>query len=186
MIKICQLCKINFISELSYQKYCSKNCYNISKQNCVKKYQEEHKIELKQYKHNYMKKYRKLHREAQKQYRNKHRNLKSQIDISFKIEHNLRNRIWYALKGTIKSAHTIELLGCSIEFLKQHLESKFKVGMSWLNYGVHGWHVDHIIPCDAFDLSDVEQQKQCFHFTNLQPLWANENIRKKNKIIMES
>jgi hypothetical protein len=54
--------------------------------------------------------------------------------------------------------------------------------MSWGNYGLHGWHVDHIIPCASFDLTDPEQQRQCFHYTNLQPLWAEDNLRKSDKL----
>jgi HNH endonuclease. len=53
--------------------------------------------------------------------------------------------------------------------------------MSWDNYGRDGWHIDHIRPCASFDLTDPEQQRQCFHYTNLQPLWAADNIRKGAK-----
>jgi len=76
----------------------------------------------------------------------------------------------------------MELIGCSVEVLWSHIESQFTTGMTKENYGVHGWHIDHIIPCDSFDFSDPEQQKQCFHYTNLQPLWAKDNIAKSNKI----
>lgn len=90
-------------------------------------------------------------------------------------------RIWHAIKNNIKTARTIELLGCNIEFLISHLESKFTVGMTWENYGRWGWHIDHIKPCSKFDLSQPQQQRECFHYTNLQPLWAADNIRKFNK-----
>lgn len=70
----------------------------------------------------------------------------------------------------------MELVGCSIDKLKQHLESKFTEGMSWDNYG--DWHVDHIKPCASFDLSDPEQQRLCFNYKNLQPLWAADNLSK--------
>ena len=59
-----------------------------------------------------------------------------------------------------------------------HLEAQFKPGMTWDNYGLKGWHVDHIRPCASFDLRDPEQQRRCFHYTNLQPLWAEENLKK--------
>ena len=62
-----------------------------------------------------------------------------------------------------------------------YLQGKFKEGMHWNNLGK--WHIDHIRPCASFDLTDPEQQKQCFHYTNLQPLWAAENIRKGAKVI---
>lgn len=74
----------------------------------------------------------------------------------------------------------MELIGCSIAFLMAHLESKFKPGMSFANHGE--WHIDHIIPCSAYDLTDPEQQKECFNWRNLQPLTARENMMKGNKL----
>lgn len=107
-----------------------------------------------------------------------------------KIRHNLQSRMLTAIKlnGSRKNTGTTTLLGCSIQELKLHIESKFQHGMSWLNYGVYRlgedmtWHIDHIIPCAAFDLTDPEQQKKCFHYTNLQPLWAVDNIVKGDKV----
>ncbi|MDE2097588.1 MAG: hypothetical protein KGL39_10105 [Patescibacteria group bacterium] len=84
--------------------------------------------------------------------------------------------------GGRKCYGSIEYLGCSIEHLKNHLESQFKTGMSWENHGIKGWHIDHIRPCASFDLSSPEQQKQCFHYTNLQPLWWHENIQKSDRM----
>jgi hypothetical protein len=101
------------------------------------------------------------------------------IDIIFKLVGNLRIRINLALKGNPKDSTTLKLVGCSVDFLKQHLQSKFTKGMSWSNYGK--WHVDHIRPCASFDLSKVKEQRKCFHYTNLQPLWALDNLRKKKK-----
>jgi hypothetical protein len=71
-----------------------------------------------------------------------------------------------AIDRNAKSVHYLDLLGCSIEALKEYLEFKFKRGMRWDNYG--DWHIDHILPCCSFDLSNPEQQRQCFHWTNLQ------------------
>jgi hypothetical protein len=93
-----------------------------------------------------------------------------------KLIRNLRNRINCSLKGLEKSESTKKLLGCTIEFFKEYLESKFTKGMTWENRGLYGWHIDHIKPCCSFDLSDPEQQKVCFHYTNLQPLWATTKI----------
>lgn len=111
---------------------------------------------------------------------------KFKTDISFKIKHNLRTRIISVLNGKSKSKRTLELLGCSVDFLKSYLESKFKEGMSWSNYGrgeigKNTWQIDHIIPCAKFDLTDPKQQEQCFHYTNLQPLWWKENYKKGHK-----
>ncbi len=102
-------------------------------------------------------------------------------NICFKLKHNLRRRIHEVIKYNKKCAPTERLLGCSLEFFKKYLESKFQPQMTWENYSFYGWHIDHIKPCFSFDLSDPEQQKQCFHYTNLQPLWAKENLRKCRK-----
>jgi hypothetical protein len=89
----------------------------------------------------------------------------------------LRGRIRAALKGESKSARTIELLGCSIDQFRRYLESQFRDGMTWGNSGWY-WHIDHKRPCASFDLRRAEDQRACFHFTNLQPLTALENMRK--------
>lgn len=107
-------------------------------------------------------------------------------DRAFKLMWNLRRRVRHALKGTCKSARTLELLGCTVEELRVHLEAQFKPGMTWENQGRYGWHVDHIRPCASFDMSDPEQQRACFHYTNLQPLWAKENMSKGAKLLDSS
>ena len=101
-------------------------------------------------------------------------------DPDYRLTCQIRKRTLKALKNNSKSDSTVGLLGCSIQYAKKHLESQFADGMNWDNHGVHGWHIDHIRPCDSFDLSDPEQQRQCFHYTNLQPLWAVENESKGN------
>lgn len=100
----------------------------------------------------------------------------------FRVAVVLRKRILMALKtrGISKSRSVRELIGCTIPDLRQHLEAQFRDGMSWQNHGE--WHIDHIMPCAAFDLTSLEEQKKCFHFSNLQPLWAEENMRKSNKL----
>lgn len=104
-------------------------------------------------------------------------------DYNFKMASVLRNRINQALKGSKKADTTFELIGCSIEELKKHLESQFQLGMNWGNHCRGGWHIDHIIPCATFDLTQESEQRKCFHYTNLKPLWAKENLKKGNKII---
>lgn len=89
------------------------------------------------------------------------------------------NRINEAMHGRIKAGRTMELVGCTAAELRDHLESQFQPGMSWENYGE--WHVDHRRPCASFDLLDPAQQLECFHHTNLQPLWALDNLRKSKK-----
>jgi len=102
-----------------------------------------------------------------------------------KLKHNLTNRIRIVLKGLRKGGHLHELTGCSIDFLKAHLESQFKDGITWANYGKGGWDVDHIIPCNAFDLTDINQQLACFNWRNLQPLWSKPNIAKGGRYKQE-
>lgn len=102
--------------------------------------------------------------------------IRRKTDIGFRITCNLRRRLNNALYGKNKSKRTLELLGCDIPGLKLHLSKNFSPGMSWNNYGE--WHIDHIIPCSAFDLTMAEQQEQCFHYSNLQPLWAKDNLKK--------
>jgi hypothetical protein len=70
------------------------------------------------------------------------------------------------------------LVGCTIGELKSHLESQFTSCMSWDNFGLNGWVVDHIIPCCRFDLTEYRQRHECFHYTNLQPMWYEVNRKK--------
>ncbi len=94
---------------------------------------------------------------------------------NFKLRLNLRTSISRAIKygKAIKYVKSFELVGCTIEELRKHLEKSFSPGMKWSNYGK--WHVDHILPCASFDLTNHEQQRECFHYSNLQPLWAHDN-----------
>lgn len=101
-------------------------------------------------------------------------------DINFKLKHLLRSRINKIVKYN-RNKSSIELLGCTIDDFKKHIENNFKDGMTWDSYGYYGWHIDHIIPISSAK-SDDELMRLC-HFTNLQPLWGIENIKKSNKII---
>lgn len=105
---------------------------------------------------------------------------KGKFNINWVISERIRHRIRNVLNGKVKSINTLNLLGCSIEELKQHLESKFYADMSWENYGSY-WHIDHIRPCASFNLQKYEDQKICFHYSNLQPLTAKENLSKGSK-----
>ena len=104
------------------------------------------------------------------------------IDPQYKLRKRLRARMKLALINGYKKGMAINLLGCSILELKKHLESLFQNGMSWKNYGK--WHLDHIKPCSLFDLTKPDEQAQCFHYSNLQPLWAHDNLKKSNTYSM--
>jgi hypothetical protein len=106
-------------------------------------------------------------------------------DPVFNTFQRIRRRLLSALHGLDKSKCTAELLGCSKDELRAHIESLFLPGMSWEGVGRHGIHIDHIVPCSWFDLSDPVEQKQCFHYTNLRPLWAWDNRSKSDKVIPE-
>lgn len=111
----------------------------------------------------------------------KKRNERYKKDPHTKIRLLLHGRLKSAVKKGLKDESSRKLLGCTIPEFKLYLESKFKDGMSWDNHGKFGWHIDHIKPCALFDLTDPEQQKICFHYTNTQPLWAKENHTKNAK-----
>lgn len=103
-----------------------------------------------------------------------YRRCKYKEDINYKIITLARGRLRYALKNSSKKLKTLDLLGCSLEDLRKHLENQFVEGMTWDNYGSF-WDVDHIIPCSYFDLTKEENQRICFNFRNLQPLLKEEN-----------
>jgi hypothetical protein len=196
----CNICNGNFFRISNYQKYCSNKCYKLWKINYMKLYNKKYhrkyyilnKEKVEKQNKSYRKKNYKKCLERQEKYYQKnkqkilelvkiyHRN-KRRMNINYRILCNLRTRIWRALKGKVKkSKRTRNLVGCSIDFLKQHLEKKFKKGMSWDNYGK--WEIDHIIPCCKFDLKKIKEQHKCFHYTNLQPLWEKDNMIKGGRI----
>jgi len=114
--------------------------------------------------------------------------LRLQTNINLRVSHVLRGRINTVLKGNKKSASTEELIGCTIEEFKRRFECLFIPGMTWDNHGagkngkgMKEWHIDHIIPCCKFNLSKDEEQRKCFHYSNLQPLWASDNMKKGGK-----
>ena len=135
-----------------------------------------HKDKIAQMKHRYYMKYKKeLLIKAAKRHKIRYKN-----DINYKILKNMRSRMRTVLKNNSKSESTKKLLGCTIKELKLHLESKFTKEMSWDNYGKDpdNWVIDHIICCMVFNFSDSKQQKICFHYSNLQPLWHKDNTIK--------
>lgn len=111
---------------------------------------------------------------------------KIRTDPVFRLTANLRRRLRFLVHR--KTTRVVHLLGCSPADFRTHLESQFAPWMTWENYGFgHGkWVIDHIVPCSSFNLEDVEQQKKCFHYSNLRPLCWKENNRKSNSILIES
>lgn len=112
---------------------------------------------------------------------NEYAKKRKKTDPQYAIKSRMICRIYSALRkrGVRKSNKTIELIGCSYNFLRKHIESQFKEGMSWNNG--KSFDIDHIKPLASFDLTDPEQLKAACHWTNLQPLTPTENRRKGAK-----
>jgi len=106
---------------------------------------------------------------------------KMNTDIAFKFERRLRSRLYSAFvsKTQVKKQRTLKYVGCTSDFFKKWMEFQLYDGMTLENYGE--WHIDHIRPCSSFDLTNAEEQKKCFYYKNLQPLWAKDNLVKSDK-----
>lgn len=162
-----------------------KKAYNKS---YCKTYYTQNKNELNIKGKKWKEKNKELVRKIQKQYRsiNKEKldkynvewKRKNKNNVQYNISCNLRRRLNKALNCNYKSGSAVRDLGCTIDELKIYLESKFQSGMNWDNYGLYGWHIDHIKPLASFDLTDRNQLLEACHYTNLQPLWANDNLTK--------
>ncbi len=120
-------------------------------------------------------------RKDNRQKDNDRSNKRYKEDTQFRLSIVLRKRLYVALKKKSKKGSAVKLLGCSIEDFMKYFESLFQEGMAWDNHGK--WHIDHIIPLAAFDLEDTAQLANACHYTNLQPLWAKDNIIKGDKIL---
>ena len=159
--------------------------WNLKNKDHIQQYEKEYRLKNKeQLQDNYCKNAEYI-KEQHKEYRRrpgtkelKRDYLKNKYKTAsnFRLVNLCRNRIWRALKGEIKSASTMELIGCTVDDLRRHLESKFEPWMTWANYGL--WDIDHIKACAKFDLTDPEQQHACFNWSNLQPMEHIENIKK--------
>ncbi len=164
--------------------------YKKSKQKYYLKTKEKHNKQTQQYykihkndpkfqktRKNYrIKNKKKLNKQIVKIHKNQYK-----TNIRYRILSCLRNRIWKALKGNVKSLSTMFLIGCEIDYFMYHIQSQFSRNMTWNNYGL--WHIDHKLPCASFDLSKPSEQRKCFNYTNLQPLWQIDNQQKHTKLI---
>lgn len=98
----------------------------------------------------------------------------------YMLKARLRNRIRRMVERSKAYGRTSQIIGCSFDVFKAHIQSQFTQGMAWNNYG--RWHIDHIIPCASFDLTNREEVLRCFHFTNLRPLWDKANRAKRDRV----
>lgn len=129
----------------------------------------------------YKKEYRQ--RQSVKDAHAKRQRDKKASDPGYRVKKNLADRLRSMIisSGSQKEMTTLEFVGCTASQLRDHIERQFAKWMNWSNYGTK-WQVDHIIPCAAFDHSDTNQVRQCWHFSNLRPLCAIENASKRDTI----
>lgn len=164
-----------FQSAQSQHRQCRK-CENCRAKSCAWKAKHRKRVQL------YNQAYWQRTKEAQRPKKRAYARHQRATNPMFRVVSNMRTRLWSVLKGKVRGGHTMDMIGCSVDKLRDHLESKFTSAMSWENYG-KTWHVDHIRPCASFDLSKPVQQQACFHWSNLQPLLALDNLRKGSKIL---
>jgi hypothetical protein len=189
--KTCKRCEETFdISEFRYNK---PQCYG-----CQKILAREWKTKNRDRVAEYNKQYKLCHKEDISEYnavynvvnrdkiqpRSTANYLKKyHTDFNFKVAHNLRKHLRKILKENKQTKKALELLGCSREFFIKWLQFCFEINMTVENHGKI-WHIDHVVPCSVFDLSKEEEIKKCFHWTNMKPMLAAENIKKNNKVCM--
>lgn len=194
----CRWCDSAFIDNSGKRRYCCRKCYNdhylvlnptppqpLVHKNCLCCGQNFSVV-----KRHDKKKYcsalcagRQWKDDNRDEFREKERIYKRNRPLTLpgRLRHSLRSRLNQAIRGNHRTGSAVRDLGCTIAELKIYLESKFLPGMSWSNWSKTGWHIDHIKPLSLFDLSDPEQLKAACHYTNLQPLWAHDNLAKNNK-----
>jgi len=184
--KVCTKCfELKLISDFRQKRTVCKKC-NQKKDSLINKNRHDCDESLRQKRKDYLKEYRKSkyiidpefykkENIKKKEYKRNYMKTRMKNDINFRITKNIRTRVYSAVKG-IKKYNTQKLTGYTIIELKSYLAAKFIDGMAWDNYGK--WHIDHIKPCASFNMSDINEQLKCFHYTNLQPLWAIDNIKK--------
>ena len=173
-------------------RYSCKACTNAYRRVYAKSHRTEMRESERKWRHANRERYLKASSIRIRRHYYRHFNEKKQIwyeqhkrwaaDPKNKVAVQLRHRLFMSLKGGPKRVSVMKLIDCSIIELRTRLEALWKPGMNWGNYGHKGWHIDHIIPCASFDLSDIEEQKRCFHWSNLQPLWWWENFQKGKRV----
>lgn len=181
-MKCCSMCKeekecseFYIKTDRTYRSECMK-----CSRNMCKKYKKKNKNVIS----DYNSKYKANHKAETTVYNRIYTKTRKKIDPVFKMKSNLRTRIYYALNGKLKYKTTPELLGCEYDFLKSWFEYQFNEKMNFQNQG-SVWHIDHVIPCSKFNLIDSEEQKRCFHWSNLKPMVGRENILKTNNIKLD-
>lgn len=206
--KICTKCKqLKLLTEF-YNRKISKNRLRNQCKSCMKKDSKKWRQQNLDHKREYNKKYRENnidkdkmqkyqarwyqqnrkenteYRNRQREYQRKYLRERLQKDIRFRLNNNISAAISQSLKGNKNGHHWENLINCTLDKLKICMEKKWTEGMTWDNYGRDGWVIDHIIPISAFNFSSPEHIdfKKCWALSNLQPMWADENRCKSNKL----
>jgi len=180
---------------IDYRYVCTGNCVLCNRLR-ARKLRRENKKASQEYHKEYNKRYYQKNKEETLKRTNKYRRdnremyarnkrLRWKEDVGFRVVQLLRNRVYLVLKRNTKSVPTMELVGCTIDFLKKHLQStailngykNFDIN----NYSGKEYHIDHIIPCASFNMEDIGQQRLCFNWSNLQILDRIQNCRKGTK-----
>jgi hypothetical protein len=178
---VCKECKKG-INSLFYEKNRnSKLLYQKEYRNINKEKVDSYK---KEYNKTYSPLYYSLNKEKKLKYNANYQSDRLKNDVNYKLTKLLRTRFHHALINGKKMKSILHLLGCAVVEYRQHLEQQFKPEMTWENHGTI-WEIDHIKPCASFDLTNIEQQKQCFHYSNLQPLFKTSEIAKNFGYINE-
>jgi len=159
---------------ISHKKYATEHEAQVTAYQ--KEYSALNKDDLRVYKREYGKTHPELRQKETDRQRERRR-----TDIQFRLRYLLRKRLNNALNNNSKVGSAVALLGCTVEELKLYLERQFEEGMSWSNHSLKGWHIDHKKPLNSFDLTDFDQLMQACHYTNLQSLWWQDNLRKGDR-----
>ena len=192
----CKNCNKEFVKKTIRQVLCSEKCRkeNTKKWNYNRNRSQKYKTQKKVWRKNDKWQSSEKGKEWWREYRKKHKQLfaarsnewkKKQLKTNsmYRLTERIRGQLNQAIrrKNFSKSKNTIQYLGIKTKYLKKYLEHKFQPGMSWENYG-KVWHIDHIIPISVVDTSKEENIKFVFHYRNLQPMFAKDNMRKSNKV----
>jgi hypothetical protein len=203
LTRVCKICNKKFIYK-HREKMCSDKCKIENKKQWSKKYWSTDKVKEKRktYKKGnkvgnskkwqssekgkeWWSRYRKENREIIQQRINKWRNNKRKTSALYRLTERIRGQLKQAVKrrNFSQSQSTIQYLGVKLKYFKKYLEHKFQEGMTWENFG-KVWHIDHIIPISMVDTSKEENIKFVFHYRNLQPMFAKDNLKKSNKVFV--
>jgi len=195
--KVCNICReekelCDFSMNKAYKSGVSNRCKKCESERGKKYHIKNREKELSRVKEYYIKnkekelsrykEYNIKNKEKLLSYNNEYKRNRKLNDPTFKLVQNVRVRLYEYLKttGITKNKKTFDIVGCSPPELKNYLEKKFTEDMSWENHGLFGWHIDHIIPLSSAK-TEEDLYKLC-HYTNLQPLWAKDNLIKSNKL----